>query len=336
MKIIKSFLTVVLIFASSYLLAKKGGGEGDDDQDTITLSHSTPVIWNPDGSSQGYNVFDTDTIFYEQTIDDVSDNIGINHNIKTDYWFFVDFSTGNSPGYNRYLLNGTSKLYYQFYKETNKSGILMKADVASEWNVLQYEIKKKDSPGFFPLTYYWTINSNQIVAPGTYTDTLTLSLYKKRITENHQLKDTKEVTYQVSVPRAIQIKVSGNYDDYDEGSQSYNLDFGEGEEGDSKSIDLHVRSNAGYAIKIKSENQGYFHNQTGFIDRSEYKIGYTLTFNQTTIDLHQSTYQTVVTSTSMTSNEGDLFPITVIIGDVEEKFAGSYSDIIEIVAQAID
>jgi spore coat protein U-like protein len=326
------FILCLAIFCLPFLTSSAKGKPANK----ASLSHDTTVTWNPDGTGQGYNSSDTSSVYFEQVVDNTSNNCSINHDISKNTWYFVDFSPGNNQWYNRYMLCGNNKLYYQLYHYPYKSGILMKAQVASEYNVLQHEINQKDSPGFFPLTYYWTINSGQSVPPGTYTDTVTLRLYKDQLTKNYKLQDTVQVTYRTVVSQSMQTSVTGDYDDYDEINQLYTIDFGQGSAGDNKNLSFNVLSNGGYNIKVKSQNRGYLHNQTNFKNRSEYKVEYTFLFNNSSVNLKQSGYRTVMTKTATQNPQTDSYPIVITLGSLEDKFSGTYADVIEIVAQAID
>lgn len=299
----------------------------------LTVTHLWKTRWNPDGSNR-YDVFST--IPQDQLLDSTTANFYVNYRRNANCYFFVTFSKGHAGSYDRYLSEGANQLYYQLYTSASKTNILMEAPDASTSNILSGQIVDTRPPREYPLEYYWEIFPGQLVPPGTYEDEVTVRVYEGTLTGSYQERSSCVVLYKAIVERMLQMKITGSDNAIGGSPPTHSLDFGEGSAGDSKTINLYVRSNAGYSIKLKSQNKGQLYREDNFRNKPEYKIDYTLDFNGSTVNLDSNTYVTVETYHGMTTAEGNVMPITVTLGSLEEKFAGNYSDVIEVVAQAVD
>ncbi len=301
----------------------------------LAITHDGTMHWSPSGDGN-YRVFND--IEEEQKIDGINGNFHITYDSGDDCKYFVTFSRGGASDYSRLLSNGGNQLSYQLYTAANLSNILMEVPDASSANILSGVILDEGPPREIAQSYHWVIPPQQIVPPGVYTDNINLIVYEGRL-NNYTESGIQTVTFSATVPRATQVSLGDSGGAFDDSSVKRIVNFGELSQGDTRTFDLRVRSNAGYRLKLESANSGYLIHERAQNRNpmpEAYKVPYSVKSNNGNIHLSSGGFQTVGIETEITSDQGNLYTLELEIGDVSKKFEGPYSDIIHVVAESLN
>lgn len=180
------------------------------------------------------------------------------------------------------------------------------------------------------VTYYLSIPSGAFYPGSTYTDTVTVSLYKGNL-NSYTFSDSRDLTFNIQVPDVIDISLVPLGANFDVNSSNMTFDFGELFPGQTKNADIIVRSNLSYEVSLSSEN-GSILKSMDPANTSE--IPYLCSINGSTITLPPLT-PTVVIQGSPTNNEGDRNRIDIVIGNFWDVGSGTYEDNITITLAAL-
>jgi hypothetical protein len=162
---------------------------------------------------------------------------------------------------------------------------------------------------------------------GSYDDNFAVRVYEGTFGW-HSLEDTDTFNIRYTVSKKIDLSVVNTGSPFDPGATSKTLDFGRLATAKAMSFDLVLKYNAGYQVKLSSENDGALKNAT-----SSYKIPYALVVNGSLVDLSGSSHhpQVVGQGWGASPDAGKRLPGTVTIGPVNSATqAGSYQDVITI------
>ena len=261
--------------------------------------------------------------------------IGVTHNAGDSCDFFVTFSRGGASTYDRQMVLGGDSLSYQLYSQANQTGVLKDLlDAGSGLEVLSGALSSQDiSPR--TLTFYLVIPANQVVPPGTYQDTVTVSVYEGTLGGSPVLADADGLVVSSTIARDIQLSLRDTAAPFDPEDNSQSMDFGILEQGESRGFDLMVRTNAGYSVSMVSENQGRLKHMD-VPAAANTTVDYTLKINNVAKDLSGTQPIEVTSGTGVTSLEGVRHPTTVTIGTVSGKVAGIYQDTVTITAATVE
>jgi len=273
--------------------------------------------------SQGndYGIFDTVTYAYA-----VNFNVTRKKTAKEDTPFFVTFSkntTGNLP---RKLTSGANTLDYQLYDSLNQNNALSELPSALANQVLvgimaPDELEKR-------LNYFVVIPALQIQPPGTYQDSVELTVYEGTLTD-YKKNNSTAITIAAQVVRLAELSIVNSGEAFVPQSVTKELNFGVLTHGKSLGFDLRLRSNAGYTVTIESENRGYFkHTSAG--DNSG--IPYTFILGGILLDLSLGPV-TPISKNIITSAPGDPYAGLITIGSTDNASAGNYRDTITLTVQ---
>lgn len=252
--------------------------------------------------------------------------------------FGIGFSRGGAASYvTRRGLSGANDLLYQLYKASDLSNILKEVpDITSANDVV--------TGGFAggtnmvqSVNYYFHIPYNAssgaaLIPAGTYTDTYTLNIYEG---SDPTLFVTPEgsptaVTTTVNVPTLIAISIVNPGGGFVEGQTMQNMNMGSLYEGETVSLDLRVRSNAGFDVTFSSLNNGNMKHAT-----ANSLVPYKFYVNGSMLDMSNSATVPVsgLTRSGQTALTGLAYPIKVVIGNVTSgKLSGSHADTITVTA----
>ncbi len=242
--------------------------------------------------------------------------------------FFVTFSPGiNSSSFSKRLLtNGREKLKYQLYRDAGKSKILKEPPSAKKNDVIAGSLSSGDIPPR-QMTCHWFINSMQNKDPGTYTDTVEMSIYEGRINGSYSLADGPySLDLTTVIPELIYLSIIPKGASFDEHSTSQQINFGELEEGESGELNIRVLSNTGYEISMESANGSALANTSGYPTT----IPYTVKINNKTKDLSSGNSVVVASKNKKSPKSGDRYRFKATIGSLEEAFPEYYSDTISV------
>ncbi|MBT5856562.1 spore coat protein U domain-containing protein [bacterium] len=236
--------------------------------------HVSPVIWKtPMGDN--YNPFD-DTDYLQDILFDVSQNTGYTGN------YFLTFSKGGSDLFDREAKTVDGKtIHYQLYGTLNSQFFLKDLPELGSLNeVVQGQISTGSPPNQHAI--YMRVPSQQMLAPGVYTDTVEMTLYEGEFTNSLSVQSSRKV----SIPIRIQVDKVSQFsvgdDDYGD-SATVNYGFDYINEGEFLEYDLFVRSNVPYQILAYSENEGFLMHEN---KQAKTKIDYVYMIDDVAMDLH--------------------------------------------------
>lgn len=247
--------------------------------------------------------------------------------------FFVTISAGSSGSFAmRQMQDGSGNtLDYQIYATTSLVNVIkdLTAGPTSQ------EVLTGTAPeytGFLTeaidLPFVLYLPPGQTISMGTYTDTLTLTLYSGSFGSGTQ-EDTATLTVSGPVAATVSIVLVLPGDSWPtyafQETADRVMDFGELEVGESQAYDLLVESNASFSIALSSANGGAMAATT--VGETS-TVPYDLSFNGALVDL--SGGGDVVVG----SSPGFRYPIAVTVGDYGAAAQGSYEDIVTITVTA--
>lgn len=264
------------------------------------------------------------------------------------YWIGITRGAGSSPA-NRFLSSGDRLLRYQIYRDTSLNDILQDPSDSTIGGQQQLIV------GGFPegvninqtATFVFSIptitsQGPTIVKNGVYTD-----VFQMRIYEGSNVGSTAEnpvmivpINVTVHVPKIINVSLVAPGSGFVENSTSRAMDFGLISGGQSKSVDLRIRTNAGVSVSFSSRNNGQLRPENGSNEASG--IPYFFYVNGVLINLDNSANIPVqgLFAVGETDMNGLSYPIRVEIRGATSnsmKFsAGIHSDSILITAATND
>lgn len=247
-----------------------------------------------------------------------------------DYQVF--FSKGGASNYNRRMINWISSLNYQLFKNSGLTEILKdRADATSAQNFIS---------GSFPegkdltksATFYFQIPLNLATTPtikpsGIYMDTVAVSVYQAGVVDlpgNGQADDVVSVNLTAIIPKILEISIVNTGGTFDPNSRSKVLDFGALSEGQQKSLDLLLRTNAGYSVSLSSQNGGKLKRTSSPMTT----VNYTFSANGSNYSLANPVV--IAQGSGQTSMNGVKTRMDMTIGSTDSGMSGSYQDVITV------
>jgi spore coat protein U-like protein len=267
------------------------------------------AVFNPVG---GYDVFGANTA---PTTAPVSI-----HNSTGSCSYFITVGTGQSGGPEREMRNGAGILRYQIYAAANQGNILRDIPGAAVNEVLGGTLGPGDQS--HQRLFYLAVPAHQVVPPGTYRDTVAITLYEGDLSAYTEIR-SRNVQIQAFVPERIDLSVVDTGMAMDPSRSSRVIDFGSLTQGKTSSFDLLVRSNAGYTITMMSENNGAMK----ILDPGDSStIPYVFRLAGSAINLDSKRATVISSSATSTTAAGEPHNMQVTIGPVGDATAGDYQD----------
>ena len=273
------------------------------------------------GQGNDYGIFDTVTHAYAVNI-----TVSRKKTDKEDVPFFVTFSINSSGNLPRNLSSGANILHYQIYDSLSQNNVLSDLPTASINEVLSGVFSPDEMEKRF--TYFVVIPALQIQPPGTYQDSVTLTVHEGTLNSYKSDRSTV-ITIATQVARLVELSIVNRGQPFVPESVTKELNFGGLEEGKSLGFDLRMRSNAGYTVTIESENNGFL-KHTSLNDNSS--IPYTFTLGGMLLDLSRGPI-TPISKNVITTAEGDPYEGLVTVGTTKGASAGNYRDTITLTVQ---
>ncbi len=273
--------------------------------------------------------------FFSGTATAQAYEVKVNHAAGDSCDFVVTFSLGGAPDYDRRMTLGGGTLPYQLYSQANRTGVLKDLlDAQSALEVLSGTISAQNtSPR--TLTFHLVIPADQVVPPGAYQDSVTVSVYEGTLGGNPVLADSDGLVVSTTIERDIQLSLPNTGAPFDPDDRNQSMDFGVLGQGDSLGFDLMVRTNAGYTVSMLSDNQGRLKHKD-LAAAANATVDYTLRVDGAATDLSGSQAVMVANGSGTTPLSGVRHPTTVTIGSVAGKISGTYEDTVTITAATID
>lgn len=243
--------------------------------------------------------------------------------------FFLGFTRGWAPTYNRYatnLMNG-NKIYYNIYKNSGATMVLKNpSDITSDNDVIMGQINKNQE---LNLTYYFQISpysSTTLPRSGTYIDYVQVQAYSGKWWAINGYEGYQNLFVQIYVPKLSALSLVDTGASFDSGDTNQILNFDELEMNEQLSFDVLVVSNAGYQVTFSSNNNGVLKNTTVITGNNT--IQYDLYVNNALKSLNAPVV--VASGSGSTLSSGQRIPVRVKIKNVDNKEPGTYADYITI------
>lgn len=160
--------------------------------------------------------------------------------------------------------------------------------------------------------YQWRLLRGQVVPAGTYTDTVDLRLFEAG---TNTLLDTRALALTAAVDASVSINLAGaNVSS----PHSYTMDFGVLETGETKSVQIQVRSNQRFRLDVTSAHGGRMQLTP---PSGSWWVDYLATLDGRTLQFPDS-----LGPFDATTVNGANLQFQVTIGEVADKRAGTYRD----------
>ncbi|MCR9203641.1 MAG: spore coat U domain-containing protein [Halobacteriovoraceae bacterium] len=241
---------------------------------------------------------------------------------------YVGFSTGVSGNYNRVMISGPNSVSYNLYENNTSSAPLKRINDAQN---NQERIFVYFGFGEFSKTYTFegrlpVPNLGRTNLPsGSYNDIITAQM---RPIFGNLGSVTRNFQVSLNLPPEIDISLVSPGGVFDPSQTNYSMNFNVISQGDSRQVDLKVKSNAGYSLSLSSQNGGALKHLG-----ENYTIPYQLKVNGTTKSFSgPGTPMVIGTGTGNTPAQGVNFALSVEVGDPSNKLAGNYEDVITVTA----
>jgi spore coat protein U-like protein len=232
--------------------------------------------------------------------------------------------SGNTGTYTRRLASGGNTLNYQLYTSSAMSFVLEAPPTANSSQVISGN-SVAQSGTVIPLSFTFYIPPNQLVAPGNYSDQITMSIFNS-YNDNGSPQDTATVLITAVVASTASLCLVPTGSSFNNSSANQTLDFGTLAQGQVKSCDLLVLKNTSCTVNFSSANLGVLKSTP--VATSD-QIPYSCTVNGSVLNLAQIASLSLPSGVSATS-DGTRLPITITIGNLGNPAAGIYSDSITI------
>ena len=172
--------------------------------------------------------------------------------------------------------------------------------------------------------------AGQTVPAGTYSDRIIARLFDRR--GGGRLADERGLTLRAAVASRAEVNLARQPGLSFSAGRSYDVvDFGELETGESRAILVRVRSNAAYRISLESENLGQLMRRGGSGAAGD-QIGYSARLDGDGLDL---TAPIIALRNPLAPGASEELVFDVVIGDVSQARAGSYSDLITVTVEPV-
>jgi hypothetical protein len=151
-----------------------------------------------------------------------------------------------------------------------------------------------------------------------------MRLYEGTVTGSHSQEDTEGFRLRYDMSKRIDLSIVNTGEAFDPSATNKTLNFGNLSSGQEMTFDLVLKYNAGYQVKMSSQNGGKLKHLS-----QNASIPYTLTLSGNPVSL--STLPTIVAWGIFVNPCGGLrFPGKVKIGTVGSAQAGVYQDSITV------
>lgn len=167
------------------------------------------------------------------------------------------------------------------------------------------------------------VPQGQFVPPGIYEDVLTATYYTDR-GRDFRIDDQAPMTISVAVPDYLELVLVDTGGQRAEGSSNRVLSFGEIGDGidDTRGIDLLVRANVDYDVRVASLHKGVLTHVEPEIDAV---VPYLFSVDGVQRSLADGTAE-VTSNPGPTTIEGRRYTLSFTVGDLENPTAGTYED----------
>lgn len=245
----------------------------------------------------------------------------------------IGFSTGISGNYDRTMVSGGNTVSYNLYAD-NSTNTPLKSLADASGNSERLTVKFQNNELQKTVSFEGRLpvpNQGRLVLPkGNYSDIITATASPKG---SNSLSADKNFQVSLNLPAEIDVSLVNSGGAFDPSKTNHTMDFNIITLGDSRQVDLKVKSNAGYTLSLSSQNGGSLKHLTS----ANFSIGYLLKVNGVGQSFSGAGIPLVIgTGVGITPTAGVNFTLNIEIGDPSNKLAGTYQDVITVTATSND
>lgn len=156
---------------------------------------------------------------------------------------------------------------------------------------------------------------------GDYETNFTMRLYSGTLTGSHSLEDTESFRLRYRMNKRIDLSLVNPGAPFDPSSTSKTMNFGTLKQGQRLDFDLVIKTNAGYRVRMESQNRGKL------VYRGS-SVPYSLSLANAAVSL--STEATVSQGGGASGSGGYRLPGRITISSIGDAQAGTYTDAVTI------
>jgi hypothetical protein len=252
--------------------------------------------------------------------------------------FSLAFTMGGAADFNsRRMTFGANTLRYQLYRNAGLTQILMDLpNLNAAANTIQGTMPSGNQQSTI-VTYYVQIPSELATTPtlrpsGSYVDSYAAKVYEGlTVNNNDNPKSTANLTITTTMPKIMEVSLVPTGTSFNPDSTNQTMNYGTLSTGQSRTVDLKVRSNAGYSVTLSAQNNGVFKHSNPAVSTT---VPYSLYVNSILRNMSSSATTPVVVAagSGQTALSGINHPVEVITGSPANKISGNYSDNITVTA----
>ena len=237
----------------------------------------------------------------------------------------LGFTKGQSTDYNRFASTTGDNLGYQIYQNTSFSTPLKDgSDIAGTSDTINLDFTSGMNVTQI-VTYYIQIPLGPMISPnykaqGNYTDSYNIKAYDSTDTSFSSALAIGSVSLSIYVSPVFEVSLVNTGAAFDPTSVVKSIDLGDLSISETADLDLKVRSNMGYKIKVSSQNSGKLKQSGG-----SSLIPYSFKLNSAEIPL-TSTPNLAIAVPGVTATDGSANHIRVTTAQTPSAGAGTYSD----------
>lgn len=244
--------------------------------------------------------------------------------------YYIAFSAGSSGDVNnRTLTDGSGNtLSYQVMDSAISRNVLLDNGNAQTTNDVlagSFSGAGQEAQSFDIVTF-----AGQFPPAGQYTDSLILTSYTGAVGSG-SLSRFAFTTVDVTVPSVVELSLVDPGAPFNMAQSDYLLDFGALSAGNTRQVDLVVRSNETFGVSIESANAGVMAIQ---LAGDSSTVPYVLSVDGSAADLSGGTPVSVLSSVGPTPLTGSRHSISVQIQSFGNVTEGVYQDDLTIVVTA--
>lgn len=281
----------------------------------LSVSDVTSTDW-VGGRGRGYEVYDP-----QRRVQLVTFRLR-SHDDSCPFVLTITPATALGDG-NGTLLGPGATLRYELYKDASGSERLRPVGGATENEVFSGVVPGGRSG--IALQFVVILPPEQLVPPGHYSDEIEFALYEGSLGSG-VLRDRRRVRLTASVPSiaAISFAEGGAFDPH---QNTYALNFGDLRAGDRRVVQLKVRANGGYRLRLGSKNRGSLRHVDAGDDSV---VSYVLTVDGIPVDLARGPDVEVAANGDLVPAAGRSHLLEFSVGEIGNATAGVYRDVIDV------
>lgn len=246
--------------------------------------------------------------------------------------YYVTFGKGGENVYARKASLKGAKISYNLYRNSRARNLLKELPEAERNNAIEGKFLSS-RPNQIASKFFWFHVPEITTLPkaGVYRDRVRLKLYAHKL-EGSSYESSIDMPIEIHVGPVISLSLLDEGRSFDEKETTHTMNFGTLTQGRVGRMDIRVKANLGHKLYMSSLNNGTLKH-----DRSSDKVTYEMTVAGRRMAMNGSATKAVLAgkTSGASPEDGTLYQVGVKIGNVSNKRAGNYKDVITVSVEAI-